>query len=125
MFKLDDFEKLLVAKPSVSLKYHKQIGLKMMRLENRMINLLKRDVKERLLYFFYSLTFQFPANGNGDGFVMENLLTHEDVAKLIASSRQTVTTFINLLEKEGLVQFSRQQIVIPSVKELKKRLDVV
>jgi CRP/FNR family transcriptional regulator len=125
MFKLADFEKLLIAKPAISLKYHKQIGLKMMRLENRMINLLKRDVRERLLYFFYSLTFQYPECHSDDMFAMDNILTHEDVAKLIASSRQTVSTFINQLDKEGIIEFSRQRIVIPNVKELKKRLDVV
>jgi CRP/FNR family transcriptional regulator len=124
MFSVEDFEKLLIAKPSISMKYHKQIGLKLMRLENRMINLLKRDVKERLLYFFYSLTFQFPECGNGESFSMENILTHDDVAKLIASSRQTVTSFLTQLEKEGIVAFTRQRILIPNVKELKKRLDV-
>lgn len=124
MFKLADFEKLLAAKPNISLKFTRQVGLKMARLENRMVNLLQRDVKERLLYFFFNLTRQFPQYVQGNSFDMTNILTHEDVARLIASSRQTVTTFINQLEQEGMILFSRQLLQIPDVKKLQNRLSV-
>jgi CRP/FNR family transcriptional regulator len=96
----------------------------MARLENRMVNLLQRDVKERLLYFFFNLTRQFPQYLHGNSFDMTNILTHEDVARLIASSRQTVTTFINQLEQEGMILFSRQLLQIPDVKKLQNRLSV-
>lgn len=124
MFKLADFEKLLAAKPSISVKFTRQVGLKMARLESRMVNLLQRDVKVRLLYFLFNLTRQFPQHLQGNSFDMLNILTHDDVARLIASSRQTVTTFINQLEQEGLIVFSRQRLYFPDVKKMQNRLSV-
>jgi CRP/FNR family transcriptional regulator, cyclic AMP receptor protein len=51
---------------------------------------------------------------------MDNFLTHDDIAKLIGSARQTVTTFINQLEEEGLLKFSRKKILIPDTKKLEQ-----
>lgn len=48
----------------------------------------------------------------------ENFLTHDDIAKLIGSARQTVTTFINQLEEEGILKITRKKISIPDVKRL-------
>ena len=50
---------------------------------------------------------------------MDNFLTHEDIAKLIGSTRQTVTTFINELEKEGLLKLTRKKIILPDAKKIK------
>jgi CRP/FNR family transcriptional regulator len=58
-------------------------------------------------------------------FEMPNLLTHEDIASLIASSRQTVTSVLNQFISDGLIQFSRQVITIPDVNKLQKRITVV
>jgi Mn-dependent DtxR family transcriptional regulator len=49
---------------------------------------------------------------------MDNFLTHDDIAKLIGSARQTVTTFINQLEEEELLKISRKKILLPDMKKL-------
>jgi CRP/FNR family transcriptional regulator len=59
-----------------------------------------------------------------DKFSVQNFLTHEDIAQLIGSSRQTVTTMLNELESKGFVIVTRQLIEIPSVKNLQKELGV-
>ena len=41
-------------------------------------------------------------------------------ARLIGSSRQTVTTLINELEQEGLLQYNRQEICFPDVIKFQK-----
>jgi CRP/FNR family transcriptional regulator, cyclic AMP receptor protein len=124
MFRIEEFEKLLVAKPELSIRFTRQIGEKIARLENRMVNLLQKDVRHRLLYFFYSLVKQHPELVQNNAFTTVNVLTHDDLSKLIASSRQTVTTMLTQLQKEGLVDFSRQYIKVPDVKELQKLVSV-
>ncbi|MBK8086891.1 MAG: winged helix-turn-helix domain-containing protein [Chitinophagaceae bacterium] len=62
---------------------------------------------------------------DGDTYNIQNFLTHEDIAQLIGSSRQTVTTMLNELETSGLVSVTRQSIKVPSVKDLQKSLSVV
>ena len=54
-----------------------------------------------------------------------NYLTHEDIAQLIGSSRQTVTTLINELDEEQLLSFNRQQINFRDVKKLQKLVQTV
>ena len=51
---------------------------------------------------------------------MPNYLTHGDIASLIGSSRQTVTTLINELEGEGILSYSWQEICFMNVKKLQK-----
>lgn len=122
-FTVEDFEKLLQKKPELSLKYSKQVGQKLRMLENRLLNLLHKDVRTRLIHFYGMLAINHL--GHSDSITIENFLTHEDIANLIGSSRQTVTTTINDLESEGLLGVSRNEIVIPSVKKIQKAMDVV
>ncbi len=119
-FNIEDFEKLLTKKPSLAIKYTKQMGEKLRRAEFRLVNMLNKDVRSRLLAFFYNLAMMDGCNASAVSYSMENFLTHDDIAKLIGSARQTVTTFINQLEDEGLVKITRKKIALPDIKKLEK-----
>jgi CRP/FNR family transcriptional regulator, cyclic AMP receptor protein len=119
-FTLTDFEQLLHKKPNLAIRFYKQMGEKLTQIENRMINLLQKDVRSRLLFFLHSFVRQHPQFAINNSFNMPALLTHEDIAKLIASSRQTVTTTLNELQKEGLLNFSRNGLMVPDIKKLQK-----
>jgi CRP/FNR family cyclic AMP-dependent transcriptional regulator len=121
-FTIDDFERLLKNRPDLALKYSKQVGAKLRNIENRLINLLNKDVKTRLVHFLWQLVEQNLVENTAEGFCMPNYLTHEDIAGLIGSSRQTVTTMINELESEGVLSYNRQEICFLDVKKLQKRV---
>jgi CRP/FNR family transcriptional regulator len=125
MFRPAEFSALLEKKPQLAIRYSQQVGSKLGRLENRMVNLLQRDVRSRLLYFLHSLQQQFPSYLTGNHFEMPTYLTHDDIARLIASSRQTVTTLLTEFELEKLVYITRSAIKIPDVKVLQKALTVL
>lgn len=124
-FTIDDFEKLLQRKPEIALKYTKQVGHKLRNIQNRLVNLLNKNVKTRLINFFVMLVSSDIDPAADTNVTVPNFLTHEDIAHLIGSSRQTVTTLINELEQEGLLQFTRQHITIASVKNLQKQGSVI
>lgn len=119
-FSIEDFEKLLKKRPELAIKYSKQVGEKLRRAEFRLLNMLNKDVRARLLAFFYHLAMKEGYNGTSKSYSINNFLTHEDIAKLIGSARQTVTTLINQLEDEGLVKVSRKKIDIPDIKKLEQ-----
>jgi CRP/FNR family cyclic AMP-dependent transcriptional regulator len=123
-FNIDDFEKLLKKRPDLALRYSKQVGAKLRTIENRLLNLLNKDVKTRLAHFFWQLVENKLGENRPEGFCMPNYLKHEDIANLIGSSRQTVTTMINELETEGILSYNRQQICFLNVKNLQKRVSV-
>ena len=117
-FTIDDFERLLKNRPDLALRYSKQVGAKLRNIENRLINLLNNDVRTRLIHFLWQLVEQNLGENTVEGFCMPNYLTHEDIANLIGSSRQTVTTLINELEGEGILSYNRQEICFMDVKKL-------
>ncbi len=123
-FNIEDFEKLLKKKPELAFHYSKHVGQKLHRFQNRLLNLLHKDVRTRLIHFLIILAKEEGEVIENDKFSVQNFLTHEDIAQLIGSSRQTVTTMLNELESKGFVIVTRQVIEIPSVKNLQKELGV-
>ncbi len=119
-FSIEDFERLLKNKPELAVKYAKQVGEKLRRAEFRLLQMLNKDVRSRLLSFFYNLAMMEGYDGSTPSFTFNNFLTHDDVAKLIGSARQTVTTVINQLEEEGLLKISRKKISLPDTKKLRQ-----
>lgn len=117
-FTIDDFEKILLTKPGLAIKYTRQVGEKLRRAEFRLLSMLNKDVRSRLLAFFYNMLLMDGYAGTTLSYSFENFLTHDDIAKLIGSARQTVTTFINQLEEEGILKITRKKISIPDVKRL-------
>jgi CRP/FNR family cyclic AMP-dependent transcriptional regulator len=123
-FTIDDFQRLLLKKPELALKFSRQVGNKLRVIENRLVNLLNKDVKTRLLHFLWQLIEMNHGENTSGEFRMANYLTHEDIAHLIGSTRQTVTTLLNELASEDLLNYSRQEICYPDVKKFQKRLTV-
>jgi CRP/FNR family cyclic AMP-dependent transcriptional regulator len=119
-FSIEDFQKLLHKKPALALKYSKQVGAKLRLIENRLVNLLNKDVKTRLIHFFCQLAQKQGAPASNT-MCIPNYLTHEDIANLIGSSRQTVTTLVNELAAAGLINYNRNEICFPDVKKLQNQ----
>ena len=122
-FTVVDFEKLLNIRPDMSIAFSRKIGQKLRNVENRLLNLLQKDVRTRLLYFFWTLS-QAKSSVSGNKIQLHNFLTHEDIARLTATSRQTVTTLINKFAEEGLLEMDRKSIVIHDIKLLQKEAKV-
>jgi CRP/FNR family transcriptional regulator len=123
-FNIVDFQRLLQTRSELALKYSKLVGSKLRRFENRLINLLNKDVKTRLSNFLWQLV-QLHLPEKGQSLCIPNYLTHEDIAQLIGSSRQTVTTMINELVNEGILVYNRHEICFPDVNKIQKSGNVV
>jgi CRP/FNR family cyclic AMP-dependent transcriptional regulator len=123
-FSIDSFEQLLAKRPELALKYSKQVGAKLRTFENRLVNLLNKDVKTRLLHFFWQLVQHHQDEQSNGALRIPNYLTHEDIAQLIGASRQTITTLINEFSAQGLLTFTRQEINFPDVKKMQKLANV-
>ena len=122
-FTVNDFEKLLNIRPDMSIAFSRKIGQKLKNVENRLLNLLQKDVRTRLLYFFWTLSQAKLAVGDNK-IKLDNFLTHEDIARLTATSRQTVTTLVNKFAEEGLLEMDRKSIIIHDIKLLQKEAKV-
>ena len=118
-FQVKDFENILQKRPDLALSFTKLIGLKFTKLQNRLSNIVYKDVKQRLAEFLVTLA-ESNNKEQTDKIIIKNYLTHADIASLIGSTRQTVTTLINKFEEDKILMFGRKEIIVPSFKELVK-----
>lgn len=116
-FNVDDFILLLQKKPLMALAFSNQLGKKVRKIETRLVNLLNKNVQSRLINLLLQL---IPEKETSNTVAIERFLTHEDIAKLIGSSRQTVTTTLSDLEAQGLISITKNHIKIPDINILKR-----
>ncbi|HTQ28660.1 MAG TPA: Crp/Fnr family transcriptional regulator [Puia sp.] len=111
-FTVDNFNNLLRKRPDMAIRYSKLVGLRLKRFENRLINILQNDVKTRLVNFFAQMLHDQPGGDNlpASSMRIPNVLTHEEIANLIGASRQSVTTLMNELKEEGILDYNRKEI---------------
>ncbi len=116
-FTQDNFEKVLAKYPTISLKFTKKVGDKLKTLENRYNDLIFKDVRTRVIHFLKKFVKDNGESAQGI-FSARNYLTHQDIAHLTGSTRQTVTSILNQLKKENKLVYSRHEIVIPNMDDL-------
>lgn len=115
----EDFENLLKTKPELHFKVTKLIGFRLKSVENKIQEVLFKDIKSRLASLFLNLLKKYSKNTN-DGIEVNLNLSHEEIGKLIATNRQTVTQKLNEMKNEGLIDTKRKRIIITNLEELKK-----
>lgn len=106
--------------PELSLKVAKKIGQQRREIQNSLADLLFKDVPTRLASLLGKLADQFGEDSNS-GIRIEPGFTHEEIAKLVGSTRETVTTNLNEFESDGLIEKGRGKLVIKDEKGLKVR----
>ncbi len=93
------------------LKLTKLIGLRRHRIERRLKNLLFTSNRQRLVHLLLDLAEQFGVD-EGDQIRLKIKLSHQDLASLIGSTRETVTILLNQLKAEGAIETGRQKILL-------------
>lgn len=116
-FRMDDFENIIERNPALALRYTKWMGFRLKRMENRYANLVFKDVRSRLLGFLKDWASKEGMNDKNE-VVLKNYLTHQDIASLICSTRQTVTGLFNDLKEHGVLDYSRNEIIIKNMAAL-------
>ncbi len=97
----------------------KVIGSRMLKMEQRLQSLVFKDSRTRIIEFLLELTAQ-KGQRIGYEYIVRKFLTHQDIASLTATSRQTVTTVLNELEKSKLITYNRRRLLIRDLEALQK-----
>ena len=92
---------------------------KLKRSEQKYSHLVFQDVKTRLVHFFKYWAKE-EGKKEGSKVVIINYLTHNDIAGIISTCRQTVTSILNELKSEGYISYSRKEIIISDLSQLEK-----
>ena len=117
--KQENFEKLMMKNPELNFRVTKRIGLRMKKFEERVTDLVFKDVRKRLASFLVGYAEEFGKVKQGIVTIKMHL-SHQEIAFLTGSARQTVTTTLNELRSAGLIDFSREAFTIKQFDKLKK-----
>ncbi|MCG8448089.1 MAG: Crp/Fnr family transcriptional regulator [Pirellulales bacterium] len=104
-------QQLLTENPEVSLGVTKLFGLRRQRVERRLKYLLFRSNRERLVHLLLELAEQY-GRKNSQGVELRIKLSHQDLANIIGSTRETVTVVLGELQSEGRIELGRRKIVL-------------
>jgi CRP/FNR family transcriptional regulator len=104
-----DFKRILEENPVMILNYAQKVNSKLQRLEIRHADLVYLDTKDRLIRFIKNWA-RSDGSRVGDKIILNNYLTHSDIAGFIATSRQSVNMLLNELRSSGLLCYNRKHI---------------
>ncbi len=98
------------------------IVLEMYRIHSlRIINLEYRTVRERMVSFLLIMSERF-GEKTSDGIRITAPLRHQDIASSINSTRETTGRELATLQRQGLIDNTRSNIVLKNVAKLKSIL---
>lgn len=113
----DDFEIFLEKYHRFSFKMLKMMSQRINTLETKLQNLVFSDVKTRICKLLFSL---YQKAGDKHSGQIKIPLTHQDIANLVASSRETASLHLSELKKSGTISYERKRIRIISLTELQR-----
>jgi len=106
----------------VSMGVTKLMGLRRRRLERRLKSLLFRSNRERLVHLLLELVEKYGRQGP-NGIQLGIKLSHQELANIIGSTRETVTVLLGELQNEHTLTVKRRQIVVTNMSRLAANID--
>ncbi len=101
------FQEMLANNPKLNLSINKFIGLKIRKIQAHVEDLVFKDAKERVVAFLERYTKTF-GKKMIDGWMVRPFLTHQEIADLTATSRQTVNSILNDLVTNKEIKYTRR-----------------
>jgi len=114
---VQDMRSLMREYNALSLFIMKLLAGRVVEMEQRLESLVFKDSRTRIVEFLHELAEK---KGHRVGFEREvrRFMTHQDIANLTATSRQTVTTVLNELRNKNILTFNRKRLLVRDMHRL-------
>jgi CRP-like cAMP-binding protein len=115
--RIEDFKSLMRQNFDLCSQVMMLFGSRLMRAENKLESLIFKDARTRIIDFIKESVNK---RGHRIGYEMllKHSLTHQDIANITCTSRQTVTLVLNELKKSDLIYFNRGKILVRDMAKL-------
>ncbi|REJ90637.1 MAG: Crp/Fnr family transcriptional regulator [Planctomycetota bacterium] len=113
----DVIQSLMEQHSGVALGVTKLMGLRRQRVERRLKSLLYRSNRDRLIHLLLELAEKYGVRTQ-EGIQIGVKLSHQELASIIGSTRETVTVVLGELQNEGRLIIRRRQIVLQELETL-------
>jgi CRP/FNR family transcriptional regulator, cyclic AMP receptor protein len=112
-----EIESMMRENPNLNLAMTRLIGERMISVERRLEGLVFKDSRTRIIDLLKEMARKH-GTSVGHETLLKHALTHQDIADLTATSRQTVTTVLNDLRKQDRVHLERGRLLIRDLSTL-------
>ncbi|MFQ5597467.1 MAG: Crp/Fnr family transcriptional regulator [Nitrospiria bacterium] len=116
----DIFLSMIRRKPAISFRLTKLIGFRMQKIESRVEDLVFRDVPARLAHLLLDLARDY-GRDTTHGVCLQIKITHQEIANLIGSIRETVSAVLGDFKRDGWISFEGRQMTLLRPDLLQKR----
>lgn len=120
----NEMEKMIQKRASLAIKIIEALSKKTRLLTSQVRELVFQDAAGRLSSLISRLADDFGREIEA-GTVIDLVLTHQEIANLIGSSRVTVTKLINRFIDEGMITIKKRKIIIKDFEALGERLQTI
>ncbi len=111
VFELSNLRRILQSNPNLYLHLINSIGRRLIKTEKRLESMVFKNSRARIIEFLYNLAKE---QGQRVGYetLVRNFFTHQEIADLTGTSRQTVTTTLNELRNNNVITFNRRRLLV-------------
>jgi CRP-like cAMP-binding protein len=115
--KVEDMKELMRHSFDLCSSVMNLFGGRLVKAENKLESLIFKDARTRIIEFIKESVVK---HGRRVGYEMllKHSLTHQDIANITCTSRQTVTLVLNELKKSDLIYFNRGKILVRDMTKL-------
>lgn len=115
---IGEMKRLMKRHQALNFYILKIMGLRLMDMEKRLEALIFKNSRTRVIEYLAALARK---KGQRIGYevLVRKFFTHQEIASLTATSRQTVTTVLNDLRKKNILTFNRRRLLIRDLDLLK------
>jgi CRP/FNR family transcriptional regulator len=106
-----DFEHFIMDNPGAVLPVVQLLGFRLREISEVLMDVTSSDVTSRVIRLLYRLGGLYGKSVN-KGLRIDLPITHQEMADMIGTSRQTVTTVLGELKRKGLIETEQRTIVI-------------
>lgn len=115
--KVSDFQQIMLTSPALGQELLQLFGKRLIATESKLENLIFKDARSRIIDFLYEVV-KNRGRQVGLEMLLKHSLTHQDIANITCTSRQTVTLVLNELRKDNLIYFNRGRILVRDLQQL-------
>ncbi len=120
----EEIQRLMIEHPNVTLEVTRLMGLRRQRYERRLKSLLFRSNRERLVHLLLELAEKY-GRSTSEGLRLDIKISHQDLANIIGSTRETVTVVLGELQAERLLAIKKRQIFLINLERLCESVDAL
>ncbi|MDI9478856.1 MAG: Crp/Fnr family transcriptional regulator, partial [Bacillota bacterium] len=116
-----DLENIIRKEPELAIKIIEALAKRSRLLTSQIRELVFQDAEGRLASLLMRFIEDFGVEVKS-GYLIDIVLTHQEIANLMGSSRVTVTKLLNQFIDEGIIKIHKRKIVVMDIDRLGEKI---